>query len=147
MGRCRASRARAQPKDFSQEIAVPALLKAEHDELHAELAAAAKLSDPVGVAAREVAKLLHPHFVKEKQFALPPLGLLSAMASGNTVSGMEAVIAMTDRLKEGLPTMLAEHIAILDALEKLVDVARAVGGEAQVHFAGKLTRTRASRRR
>jgi len=44
-------------------IAIPPPLKAEHDELHAELATATKLPGPVGSAAAEVAKLLHPHFI------------------------------------------------------------------------------------
>jgi len=108
-------------------IAIPPPLKAEHDELHAELATATKLPGPVGSAAAEVAKLLHPHFIKEEQFALPPLGLLSDLAAGKWPQGIEAVLAMTERLKDELPMMLAEHVAILAALEKLAEAARIAG--------------------
>lgn len=120
------------------EIATPAPLKAEHDELHAELAAATKLLGPVGAAAREVAKVLHPHFVKEEQFALPPLGLLASLAAGKPIQEMAAVVAMTDRLKRELPEMLAEHAAILRALESLAAAAREAGDERTVRFAHKL---------
>lgn len=51
---------------------IPRSLKAEHDELHAELARAAKEPGEIGAAAREVARILHPHFVSEEEFALPP---------------------------------------------------------------------------
>ena len=50
---------------------IPTSLKAEHEELHRELAAATKASGLVGEAARIVATLLHPHFVDEEAFALP----------------------------------------------------------------------------
>lgn len=120
------------------KIAIPPPLKAEHDELHAELAAATTLPGPVGSAAGEVAKLLHPHFVKEEEFALPPLRLLADVAAGKRPRGIEAVVAMTDRLKAELPTMSAEHVAILGALEKLADAARLAGDETRLHFAHKL---------
>ncbi|HSF48523.1 MAG TPA: hypothetical protein VLA73_09195 [Burkholderiales bacterium] len=40
---------------------IPKPLKSEHEELHGELAAAAREPGHVGEAARIVAKLLHPH--------------------------------------------------------------------------------------
>jgi hypothetical protein len=119
-------------------IATPGPLKAEHDELHGELAAATKLEGPVGAAAREVARLLHPHFLKEEEFALPPLGLLSALAEGAPAGEMLAVTKMTNRLRRELPEMLAEHAAILRALETLAAAARAAGDEARLRFAEKL---------
>lgn len=42
-------------------------LKVEHEELHAELAKAIRAGAKVGKAGRAVAKLLHPHFVKEEK--------------------------------------------------------------------------------
>ena len=39
-------------------------LKAEHEELHAELAKAIQAGGPVGAAAKTVAKALHRHFIK-----------------------------------------------------------------------------------
>ncbi len=117
---------------------IPASLKAEHDELHHELAAATTALGPVGEAARTVAKLLHPHFVDEEAFALPPLGVLATVASGDRISNAASVTAMTDRLKAELPRMLAEHQTITAALRNLAAAAQAAGDEARVRLAEKI---------
>ena len=87
------------------DVKIPTPLKVEHEELHAELVALTKAPGKVGEAARRVATLLHPHFVKEEEYALPPLGLLSVVASGTITPEMRAIVTMTDRLKEDLPHM------------------------------------------
>jgi hypothetical protein len=53
-------------------IQVPPSLKAEHDELHAELKQATGSGGRTCAAASDVARLMHPHFVSEEEFALPP---------------------------------------------------------------------------
>jgi hypothetical protein len=58
---------------------IPSPLKLEHEELHAELVKATRAGGRVGDAAKAVAKVLHEHFVKEEEFALPALGLLSGL--------------------------------------------------------------------
>ena len=118
----------------------PAPMQAEHDELHAALAAASKLPGEVGTAAREVARLMHPHFVREEEFALPPLGLLADVVRGALRSDMVEVLAMTRRLKAELPAMFAEHRRIVDALEKLGAAAQAAGMPEIERFAAALTR-------
>lgn len=119
-------------------LEIPKPLKAEHDELHAELVRATKAGGRTGDAAKTVAKLLHPHFVKEEEYALPPLALLAALSQGKIEAGMADVLQMTDRLKPELPTMLAEHKEIVAALAKLVDAAKAENKPDIVHFADKL---------
>lgn len=106
------------------KLTIPRSLKVEHDELHAELSHATKVEGAVGAAARHVATLLHPHFVKEEEYALPPLGLLPALANGAVTPEMRKVLAMTDRLKAELPEMLAEHKAVVGALQKLIAAAK-----------------------
>ena len=106
---------------------IPRPLKVEHDELHATLAQATELEGPIGAAARDVARVLHAHFEKEEEYALPPLGLLPALASGEVRPEMAEVLEMTDRLKVELPEILEEHRAIVSALERLVEVANAEG--------------------
>ena len=59
-------------------------MKAEHDELHAELEKATEAGGRVGDAAKVVARLLHPHFVKGEEFALPPLGLLVTLSQARS---------------------------------------------------------------
>ena len=120
------------------EFKILGSLKVEHEELHAELLQATKVEGPVGDAARTVAALLHPHFVKEEEYALPPLGLLAALAEGRVTREMRKVLAMTDRLKAELPEMLAEHKAVVGALQKLIAAAQREDRSEVVHFAEKL---------
>lgn len=120
------------------ELNIPQSLKAEHAELHEELARAIKAGGRVGEAAKAVAKLLHPHFVKEEEYALPPLGLLSSLAEGRATEEMRSALAMTDKLKADLPHMLQEHKAIVAALEKLITAARQENKPQYGLFAEKL---------
>lgn len=120
-------------------LTIPQPLKAEHDALHAELVQATRAGGRTGEAARRVAQVLHPHFLDEEAYALPPLGLLAPLARGDDVSAAAtAAIAMTDRLRTGLPRMLAEHARIVVALEALAEAARAEGRAEYVRFAEKL---------
>jgi NAD-specific glutamate dehydrogenase len=120
------------------DIKIPEPLKIEHEELHAELVALTKAPGEVGEAARGVATLLHPHFVKEEEYALPPLGLLVAVAQARVTPDMREVLAMTERLQNDLPHMLAEHRQVVDALEKLATAARVEKRPDAARFAEKL---------
>lgn len=120
------------------DIKIPASLKVEHEELHAELVSLTKAPGRVGEAARNVAALLHPHFVKEEEYALPPLGLLVAVAQGMVTPAMRPVLAMADRLRRELPEMLAEHRVVVTALEGLAEAAKAEKHAEAERFAEKL---------
>jgi hypothetical protein len=120
------------------EVKIPQPLKVEHEELHAELTKATTVGGKIEAAAKAVATLLHPHFVKEEEYALPPLGLLSQIAAGNITAEMGEVLPMTDRLKAELQEMLAEHRAIVAALQHLAEVAAQEGKLEYAHFAEKL---------
>jgi hypothetical protein len=100
-------------------LEIPSALKAEHEKLHADLAAATTLDGKTGEAAKHVAEVLHEHFVREEEFALPPLALLGPLAEGRSTPDMQSVIALTDRLKAELPRMLDEHKTIVLALDEL----------------------------
>lgn len=120
------------------EMNAPKPLKEEHAELHAELVAATKAGGRISEAAKSVAQVLHPHFVKEEEYAMPPLGLLKMLAEGKLPSDVPAVIAMTDRLKKDLSHMLHEHKAVIAALHKLMEVAENDKKPEYTHFAEKL---------
>ena len=77
---------------------IPATLKAEHDELHAELARATQAGGKTSRAAEAVVRIMHPHFVKEEEYALPALGLLTDLAAGKFEPGMTTVLRLTDKL-------------------------------------------------
>ncbi len=117
---------------------IPASMKEEHDELHAVLAKATKERGKVGETAKAVARVLHNHFVKEEEIAIPPLGLLRQLAEGKFTIEMREVLQLTERLKAALPEMLDEHRKILAALEKFVAEAKRRRKTAYVRFAQKL---------
>ncbi len=117
---------------------IPAPLQAEHEELHARLVKATQEPGAIGAAAREVARLLHPHFVREEEFALPPLALLAEIATGTVTPEMEEVLPLTRRLEAELPHMLAEHKQIVATLETLRSAAHAVNRPEYERFAEAL---------
>jgi len=120
------------------DFKIPGPLKAEHEELHAELVKTMKMPGRVGEAARTVATFLHQHFVHEEEYALPPLGLLPALADGKVTPDMRQVLTLTDKLKAELRQMLSEHQAIVGALRKLIAAAEAEGKPEVTHFAERL---------
>jgi hypothetical protein len=106
---------------------IPESVQAEHEEIHSKLVEATKAAGRVGSAAKELARVLHPHFVREEQIALPPLGLLALLVAGENVPEkvIEEALSMTDSLRAELPKMLEEHKGIRLAVEKLRLAARA----------------------
>ncbi|MHB8948606.1 MAG: hemerythrin domain-containing protein [Rhodoferax sp.] len=121
------------------KFTIPLPLQHEHEALHEELRLATQAEGEVGEAAKTLAQLMHPHFVKEDQFALPPLGLLAALARGEWSAEMAEVLTLTDQLEAELPQMLAEHKAIVAALNTLRDAAARAGRSDIVTFAKALT--------
>ena len=119
-------------------IQIPESMRAEHQEIHAALERATTAPGRVGAAARQLAAVRPPHFVREEQIALPPLGLLAPLARGERSPAMRRVLPMTDSLRAELPRMLEEHKAIRAATVRLGDVARAAGDTAAVQLAEKL---------
>lgn len=122
----------------SHEVHHPPALISEHEALHRRLRQATEAGGEVGAAATTVARLMHPHFVKEDEIALPPLGLLLALVRGEMNAEMAAVLELTDRLEVELPQMLAEHRGIVDALSKLREAAARAGSDDVVAFAEAL---------
>lgn len=118
---------------------IPQPLVAEHQALHAVLARAVREPGPLGAAARQVEAVLHPHFVREEQIALPPLALLPRLARGEVTPEMAGVLSMTDQLQSEMPRMLAEHRRIVAALAQLRKAAEAAGRPQYVEFADELT--------
>ena len=117
----------------------PPSLKHEHEELHAELVSGTKAGGKTGAAAQAVARVLHAHFVKEEEYALPPLGLLAMLADSKLPPpDIDAVISMTERVKKDLGHMLHEHKAIVIELHKLMEAAKSENKPEYIHFAEKL---------
>ncbi|HEY7322060.1 MAG TPA: hemerythrin domain-containing protein [Candidatus Binatia bacterium] len=117
---------------------IPELLKSEHKELHGGLVRATRAGGKTGERAKALEKLLHQHFAKEEEFALPPIGLIAALAQDEVNPKMRSVLPMTDRLKAELPTMLREHKAIVTMLKKLTATAKREKKPEHADFAEKL---------
>jgi len=117
---------------------IPESLRTEHEELHEELVRAVKAGGDVGSAAKKVAEVLHPHFQREEEFALPPLGLLSILAVKKVDLEMKEVLDMTSKLKSEIGQMLNEHRDIVKALNDLAKVAKKAKKPEIVKFAEKL---------
>jgi hypothetical protein len=124
----------------TKAIEIPQSIQAEHEAIHSALVEATRGTGRVGAAAKALAEVLHPHFVREEEIALPPLGLLAALAAGRTVP--DAMLAeateMTSALRVEMPQMLEQHKGIRAAVAELLAAARAEGAEAEVELAQEL---------
>ena len=118
---------------------IPESMKVEHDELHAALVRLTRAGGRTGEAAKAVAKVLHAHFVKENEYALPPLGLLVPLSQGKFDPAMADVLKLTDKLAADMPAMLSEHGDIVSALKALTEAAAAENKSEGVQFASMLT--------
>ena len=117
----------SEPHGHDSKIQIPEAMRLEHMEIHDGLVRATKTPGQVGQAARKLAAVLDPHFVREEQIALPPLGLLAPLSRGEFTPEMREVLSMTDALRAELPRMLSEHKAIRAATVRLGEVAKAAG--------------------
>jgi hemerythrin-like domain-containing protein len=131
------------------ELRIPESLELEHEELHEQLYKGIKEGGKVGEAAKAVADILHPHFEKEEEYALPPLGLLTSLLleeqeqrkggkSKITKEMKNNVISMADRLKTDLSHMVEEHNEIVSSLNNLIEIAKIENKKELVQFAEKL---------
>ena len=116
----------------------PDSLRLEHEQLHAKLAEAVRLPGQTGEAARTVAKIMHPHFLREDEYAIPPLALLAPLAKGQVTPDMADVLPLVARLKDELPLMLEEHRAIVGALVRFSNAASEEGRREWAEFADEL---------
>lgn len=122
-------------------IPIPESIQTEHKEIMAALTEATKAGGRVGPAAQDLAKVLHPHFEREEQIALPPLGLLAPLAAGERIpeDKMSAALSMSESLRAEMPRMLDEHKTIRQANEKLAAAARAEKAAKYEQFSEKLS--------
>jgi hypothetical protein len=121
------------------DFTIPHTMEIEHEELQKELRKATRAGSETAEAAKRVAKIVNPHFVKEEDFALPPLGLLPLLSKGRVTLDMKDILLMTDMLKIELNQMLKEHKQIINALKKLVSAAKKEKKLEYLRFAERLT--------
>lgn len=117
---------------------IPDSIRLEHEQLHGKLAEATHLAGRTGEAARALARIAHPHFLREDEYAIPPLALLGKLAKGEVTPDMAEILPLVSRLKDELPLMVEEHRAITGALIQLGNAASDEGLRAWAEFADAL---------
>lgn len=110
----------------------------EHEELHRDLAKATKLQGRVGEAARQVAKVLHPHFERENEIALPVIGVARELAEGKSSPDFAKALHLAQKFKVEYPKMLQQHTEILRTLDTLKHQAEAAKRSDVVGLARRL---------
>jgi iron-sulfur cluster repair protein YtfE (RIC family) len=128
----------AMPSAQTAKLGIPPGLKAEHEAIHKTLVAATKAPGKVGEAAQNLALVLHPHFIREEEIALPPLGLLRPLSKGARPADRAAVLRMIDKLRKEMPRMIAEHVKIRKAVQQFRRVAVGAKAAAWVRLADDL---------
>jgi hypothetical protein len=81
---------------------------------------------------------MHPHFLREDEYAIPPLSLLPRLARGQVTPDMAEVIPLVARLKEEMPLMIDEHRAILGAVRAFAIAAEGDSDEKCIRLAAEL---------
>jgi hypothetical protein len=80
-------------------LTAPDALREEHLAIQAALIAAMQEPAPIGPVAVELARVAQPHFAREDEIAMPPLGLLPALAAGDRNPALRDVLPLTDALR------------------------------------------------
>jgi iron-sulfur cluster repair protein YtfE (RIC family) len=124
----------------TEGMEIPESIQREHEAIHSALVDATQAPGRVGAAAKTLAAVLDPHFVREEEIALPPLGLLAALAAGTPLpeATLAAAAEMTGTLRAEMPQMLEEHAKIRSAVSELRAAARAERAVAQEDLADAL---------
>ncbi len=119
-------------------LMIPESMKEEHEELHQELRKATEMTGKVGQAAKKVVQILHPHFEKENELALPEIGVARELAEGKTSQDFAAAKKLCDRFSAEYPNMLEEHVVIVKACDELEKAAKSARKRSVVEFTKKL---------
>jgi len=119
-------------------LGISKAMEEEHEELHAALAKATKMRGKVGEAAKKVAEVLHPHFEKENEIALPVIGVARELAEGKTSPDFPKALELCDKFKAEYEKMLQEHVEIVRTLDALGKVAETYKKKDVLEFVRKL---------
>jgi iron-sulfur cluster repair protein YtfE (RIC family) len=117
---------------------VPDSLKSGHEAIQAALKRATAEPDPLGETARTIARIMSGHMMREEKFALRPLGLLKALARGETPAELAEVAKLAQALRLEMPQMIDEHRQIAEALHALARNAEAAGKPEYVALAEEM---------
>ncbi|HEX6170187.1 MAG TPA: hemerythrin domain-containing protein [Chitinophagaceae bacterium] len=104
---------------FHGKPEVPSSIKKEHENLLDQIHRITLFRDSAGLVAIKLNDLMQHHFKEEEDFALPPLGLLSLLASGKIPEQSNEIILLTDKLPSQLTHLGVEHQLIKAFMDEL----------------------------
>ena len=113
-------------------------MEEEHEELHQELRKITKMGGKIGGAAVRVAEVLHPHFERENELALPVIGVARELVEGKSSPDFPKALELADKFKAEYQRMLREHVEIIRALDELEKAPRRSKKQAVIRFTRKL---------
>lgn len=113
-------------------------MEQEHEELHEELRKLKKMPGEVGKAAKLVAEVLHPHFERENELALPVIGITKELAEDKVSADFHKALELSQKFKAEFLKMLQEHAEIVKALDQLERAGKKAQKQTAVHFVRKL---------
>lgn len=102
---------------------IPKSIQNGHENLCAELESLISSGGKIGEKAKILQNVMYPHFKKEEEYALPPLGLLLVLTEGHWDIGSDAAIQMSDKLRSKLSELKQDHEAIFTELQNIKNVA------------------------
>lgn len=108
----------------------PKAIEHGHEQLFEEIKEVIAIGGKIGETANSLNKNMAPHFKKEEEYALPPLGLLLALSEGRWELSKNEAIRMADKLESKLAEMTAEHREIERYLQ---DLKKAAEEEDNIH--------------
>lgn len=101
------------------EPKTPKALLDGHKKLFNDIEYIISLGGSIGENAKLLVDIARPHFKKEEEYALPPLGILSALSEQNWELESAAATKMAETLEARLLEMKKDHGVIRKILENL----------------------------
>ncbi len=119
-------------------LQTPEPLREEHQAFRDELLKAIKTGGKLGDIAKQINKILNPHFEIEEKFAFPPLTLMVPLSRGKIDPGMRAALEIIEHLKGELPKLTNNHVEIIQKLKDFDDAVRVENKTEFAQFSQKL---------
>jgi hypothetical protein len=119
-------------------LKIPEAMELEHEELHGELRKDTRIPGKVGKAAKQVAQVLHPHFKRENELALPLIGVARELAEAKTSADFPKAMELFEKFEPEYEKMLQEHLEIVKALDELEEAAKKAKKVSVIDFVRKL---------
>ncbi len=116
----------------------PKALLDGHKKLFKDIDDIISLGGNIGENAKLLVDIARPHFKKEEEYALPPLGILSALSKGNWELESAAATEMADILEAQLLEMKKDHGVIRKILENLKMQAEKENNQKVIQFVDDL---------